>query len=247
MAIAENIVPSINYAVNVRCVQVIQKFKYQKSRARTPRSAISWKPLSGESCSRSWSQTKPNRAAKRNGSARTRSYFSIQSDVPCKLGHRDKLSALGIDMEDRAIADIDRSSAQGTLIDVIVYVLTSEGWNHQTEVTELVKTALVSLGNSENQPAIDAFNHAAVRDATGATVQTLSADDSGDISFAQTRAGSLCVTTVGDIFSPKTTSEQFSIQYRISSGILERDFADRTTRVIIEKAAPFYADSQCSS
>jgi len=37
-------------------------------------------------------------------------------------------------------------------------------------VTELVKTALESLGNSENQPAIDAFNHAAVQDVVGATV-----------------------------------------------------------------------------
>jgi hypothetical protein len=40
----------------------------------------------------------------------------------------------------------------------------------QTEVTELVKTALESLGNSENQRAINAFNHAAVQDVTGATV-----------------------------------------------------------------------------
>jgi len=56
---------------------------------------------------------------------------------------------------------------------------------HQTKVVELVKTALASLGNSENQPAIDAFKGAAVQDVTGATatfeVQTLSADDSGDL------------------------------------------------------------------
>lgn len=36
-------------------------------------------------------------------------------------------------------------------------------------MTELVKTALESLGNGENQPMIDAFNHAAVQDAAGAT------------------------------------------------------------------------------
>lgn len=43
-------------------------------------------------------------------------------------------------------------------------------YQRQTEVTELVKTALDSLGNSENQQAIDAFNHAAVQDVAGATV-----------------------------------------------------------------------------
>jgi len=37
-------------------------------------------------------------------------------------------------------------------------------------VAELVKTALESLGNSEYQSAIDAFNRAAVQDITGATV-----------------------------------------------------------------------------
>jgi hypothetical protein len=40
----------------------------------------------------------------------------------------------------------------------------------QTEVTELVKTALESLGNSKNQQAINAFNHAAAQDVAGATV-----------------------------------------------------------------------------
>ena len=37
-------------------------------------------------------------------------------------------------------------------------------------MAELVKTALESLGNSEYQSAIDAFNRAAVQDITGATV-----------------------------------------------------------------------------
>lgn len=36
-------------------------------------------------------------------------------------------------------------------------------------MTGLVKTALESLGNSENQPAIEAFNRAAVQDVAGAT------------------------------------------------------------------------------
>lgn len=40
----------------------------------------------------------------------------------------------------------------------------------QTEVTELVKTALESLRNSENQQAIDASNHARIQDVAGATV-----------------------------------------------------------------------------
>ncbi len=109
-------------------------------------------------------------------------------------------------MEDGAIADVDRSSAHGALIDVgPVYALIkscafsifSPPIGHclrlnlrgvececpcayeaisdlldqrQTEVTDLVKTALESLGNSENQQAINAFNHAAVQDVAGATV-----------------------------------------------------------------------------
>jgi hypothetical protein len=40
----------------------------------------------------------------------------------------------------------------------------------QTEVTELVKTALELLGNSKNQQAINAFNHAAAQDVAGASV-----------------------------------------------------------------------------
>jgi len=117
---------------------------------------------------------------------------------------------------------------------------------HQTKVVELVKTALASLGNSENQPAIDAFKGAAVQDVTGATatfeVQTLSADDSGDLGIRSCWFSLASqVTATRETFSLKTASEHFSIQYRISSGILERDFADRTTRVIVEKAAPFYA------
>ena len=40
----------------------------------------------------------------------------------------------------------------------------------QTEVTEVVKTALESLGNSKNQQAINAINHAAAQDVAGATV-----------------------------------------------------------------------------
>jgi len=163
-------------------------------------------------------------------------------------GGRDKLSALGIDMNEGTIANVNHSSAQGTLTDVVLYVLKSEGWNHQAELMELVKAALELLGNSENQLTIDAFNHAAVQDVVGATaafeVQTLSLEDSGDLRihscwFSLDSQGTTKLNE--DIFSLKTTSEQFSIQYRMSSGILERDFADRTTRVIIEKAAPFYA------
>ncbi|KAH9980747.1 hypothetical protein BJV74DRAFT_855266 [Russula compacta] len=166
--------------------------------------------------------------------------------------YTDKLSALGIDMDNGAIEDVERSSVQGTLIDVILYVLKSEGRN--TDVIELVKTAFESLGDSENQSAIDAFNRAAVQDVAGPTaafeVQALSAEDNGDVGRIDNppvRFRDLCVdqasqaTTIKDIFSLNTTSEHFSIQYRISSGTLEKDFADRTTRVIIEKTAPFYA------
>jgi hypothetical protein len=111
-------------------------------------------------------------------------------------------------MEDGAIADVDRSSAQGTLTDVRpVYALIKSSAfliisppftighrlrlnvrgvecerpcayeagsdlldQRQTEVTELVKTALESLGNSKNPRAINAFNHAAAQDVAGATV-----------------------------------------------------------------------------
>jgi len=46
--------------------------------------------------------------------------------------YTDKLSALGIDMVDGAIADLNRPEAQGTLTDIVLYVLTSEGWNVST-------------------------------------------------------------------------------------------------------------------
>jgi len=225
MIIAGNSVPSSDYAVNVRCVQVIQPSPHPSFSdiVETAQRRIMLAQLVTDEakpgCKEKWLRT-----------------------------YTDKLSALGIDMQDGTIADVDRSSAQGTLTDVIAYVLTSEGWNQQTEVTGLVKTALESLGNSENQAAIEAFNRAAVQDVAGATaafeVQTLSAEDSGDLRihscwFSLSSPG----TTGVDILSLKTTPEQVSIQYRISSGILERDFADRTTRVITEKAAPFYARS----
>lgn len=72
-------------------------------------------------------------------------------------------------------------------------------------MTELVKTALESFVDSENQRTINAFSHASVQDVAGATVvfevyhhyfasphrithlynasqvQTLSAEDSGDV------------------------------------------------------------------
>ncbi|KAI0246099.1 hypothetical protein BJV78DRAFT_198931 [Lactifluus subvellereus] len=150
-------------------------------------------------------------------------------------------------MDDGTIADVESSSVEGTLTDVVVRVLISEGWNRQTE---LVKSAFESLGNGEDQPATDTFNRAAVQDAGGTMaafeVQTLSVDDNGDLRihscwFSVASQG----TTSRDIFSLNTTSEHFSLQYHslvgISSGILEREFADRTTRVIVEKAAPFYA------
>lgn len=109
-------------------------------------------------------------------------------------------------MEDGAIADVDRYSAQGTLTDVrpvyaliksSAFLIISPPLGHclrlnirgvecerpcayeavsdlldqrQTEVTELVKTALESLGNSKNQQAINAFNHDAAQDVAGATV-----------------------------------------------------------------------------
>lgn len=159
--------------------------------------------------------------------------------------YTDKLSALGIDMADGAIADVEPSSAHGTLADVVIRVLTSEGWD--TEVTELVKTALGSLENDEpeNQLALDAFNLAAL-DLSGTTavfeVQILSAEESGDIRIHScwfSLTASQATTTIRDIFSLSATTDH--LLYRISSGILEWDFADRTTRVIAEKAAPFYA------
>ncbi|KAI0287381.1 hypothetical protein BC826DRAFT_972260 [Russula brevipes] len=298
MTVVQNSAPSGDYAVNVRCVQVIQETA-QRRIMLAQLVTDEAKPGSGEK----WSVSRflfPSFSKVPDGffggsilgSALTRSYFF----TPAGELNIDKLSALGIDMDDGTIADVDRSSVQGTLTDVIVSVLTSKGWNHQTEVVELVNTALASLGNSKNQPAIDAFKGAAVQDVAGATatfevdrvagfyqiayryhffqVQTLSADDSGDLRIRGNRINLIrlgsCwfslviqlgdphlgaasqVTATRETFSLKTASEQFSIQYRahmihvqvwesISSGILERDFADRTTRVIVEKAAPFYA------
>lgn len=225
MTIVGNSVPSSNYVVNVRCVQAIRPSTHPSYSdiVETAQRRIMLAQLVTD-------EAKPG------------------SKEKWLRTYTDKLSALGIDMEDGAIADVDRSSTQGTLTDVIVFILTSEGWNRQIEVKELAKTALESLGNSKTQQAKNAFNPAAAQDVAGPTVafevQTLSAEDSGDLRihscwFSLSAKGS----TAGDIFSPKATPEQFSIQYRISSGILDKDFANRTTRVIIEKAAPFYARS----
>jgi len=65
------------------------------------------------------------------------------------------------------IADVESSSVEETLTDVVIRVLISERWNRQTEVTELVKSAFESLGNGEDQPVIDTFNRAAVQDVEG--------------------------------------------------------------------------------
>ena len=109
-------------------------------------------------------------------------------------------------MEDGAIADVDRSSAQGTLTDVrlvyplirsFAFLIISPSLAHclylsirgvererpcaykavsdlldqrQTDVTELVNTALEFLGNSENQQAVNAYNHATVQGVAGAAV-----------------------------------------------------------------------------
>jgi len=224
MTILVKSIPPSEYAVNVRCVQVIQPSTQPNFSdiVETAQRRIMLAQLVTD-------EAKPGSGEK---------WFRT---------YTEKLSALGIDMNEGAIADVNHSSAQGTLTDVVYYVLKSDGWNHQAELTELVKAALELLGNSdENRSTIDAFNSAAVQDMVGATaafeVQTLSLEDSGDLRihscwFSLASQG----TTNKDIFSLKATSEQFSIQYRMSSGILERDFADRTTRVITEKAAPFYA------
>ncbi|KAF8263315.1 hypothetical protein EI94DRAFT_1741209 [Lactarius quietus] len=144
-------------------------------------------------------------------------------------------------MAEGAIADVEPSLAHGALADVVIRVLSSEGWD-----TELVKTALGSLENNEaeNQRALDAFNLAAVdRSGTAAIfeVQILSAEESGDLrthSCWFSLAASQVTTPIRDIFSLDAT--HLLHQYRVSSGILEWDFADRTARVIAEKAAPFY-------
>jgi len=223
MTIVMNSVPSSGCAVNVRCVQIIQPGSHPSFNdvVETAQRRIMLAQLVTD-------EAKPENSEK---------WLST---------YTDKLSALGIDMVDGAIADVNRPEAQGTLTDIVLYVLTSEGWNHQTEITGLVKTALESLGNGENQSATDAFNHAAAQDVAGATaafeVQTLSAEDSGDLRIHSCWFSLASdATSIKDIFSLNATSEQFSIQYRMSSGILERDFADRTTRIIVEKAAPYYA------
>jgi len=221
MTFVEDSRPSGNYAVNVRCVQVIRPSPQPSFSdiVETAQRRIMLAQLVTD-------EAKPG------------------SKEEWLRTYTDKLSALGIDMEDGAITAVDCSSVHGTLTDVIVYILTCEGWN--ASVTELVKTALESLENSENQSAIDAFNRAAVQDVAGAKaafeVQSLSTEDSGDLRINSCWFSLASqATAVKDVFSLHSTSENFSVEYRISSGLLEWDFADRTTRVIIEKAAPYYA------
>ncbi|KAI9450191.1 hypothetical protein BJY52DRAFT_1192022 [Lactarius psammicola] len=146
-----------SYAVNVRCVQVIRgsSQSYFGDIVETAQRRIMLAQLSTD-------EAKP---VSREQWLRT---------------YTDKLSALGIDMADGAIADIESASAHGTLADVVIRVLTFEGWD--TESIELVKTALGSLENNEteNQQALDAFNRAA-HDAAIFEVQILSAEESGDL------------------------------------------------------------------
>lgn len=214
--------PMDSYAVNVRCVQVIRGCSnlYFDDIVETAQRRIMLAQLSAD-------EAKPD------------------SREEWLRGYTDKLSALGIDMADGAIADVEASEAHGTLADVVIRVLSSEGWDAST--TELVKTALGSMENNEaeNQLALDAFNLAALDRAGSAAmfeVQILSAEENGDLrihscwfSFAASEAS----TPIRDIFSLDAT--HLLHQYRISSGTLEWDFADRTTRVIEEKTAPFYA------
>jgi hypothetical protein len=70
------------------------------------------------------------------------------------LGHRLCLIIRGVECE--------RSCAYEAVSDLLD--------QRQTEVTELVKAALESLGNRKNQQAINAFNHATAQDVAGATV-----------------------------------------------------------------------------
>ncbi|KAH9960012.1 hypothetical protein BC827DRAFT_1211030 [Russula dissimulans] len=192
--------PSGNYAVNVRCVQIIRPSSHPSfsNIVETAQRRIMLAQLVTD-------EAKPGSREK---------WLRI---------YTDKLSALGIDMEDGAITAVDRSSIHGTLADVIVYILSCEGWN--AGVTELVKTALESLGNGENQSAMDAFNRAAaVQDVAGGTaafeIQTLSTEDSGNLRIHSCWFSLASkATVIQDIFSLQTTSGDFSIQYRISSGL----------------------------
>ncbi|KAH9059210.1 hypothetical protein EDB87DRAFT_1624045 [Lactarius vividus] len=157
MTVGSRSTPSDSYAVNVRCVQAIRG---------------SPQPYFGDIVE----------------TAQRRIMLAQMSTDEAKPGSReqwlrtytDKLSALGIDMTDGAIADIESASAHGALADVVIRVLRSEGWD--TEETELIKAALGSLENNEteNQLALDAFNRAA-RDAAIFEVQILSAEERGDV------------------------------------------------------------------
>ncbi|KAI9431513.1 hypothetical protein H4582DRAFT_1241152 [Lactarius indigo] len=157
MTVGSRSTPLDSYAVNVRCVQVIRgsSQSYFGDIVETAQRRIMLAQLSTD-------EAKPG---SREQWLRT---------------YTDKLSALGIDMADGAIADIESASAHGTLADVVIRILRSEGW--ETEVTEVVKTALGSLENNEteNQLALDAFNRAAL-EATAFEVQILSAEESGDL------------------------------------------------------------------
>lgn len=70
-----------------------------------------------------------------------------------RLGHYLRLNVQGVECERLCVYE-----AVSDLLD-----------QRQTDVTELVDTALESLGNSENQQAINAFDHAAVQDVAGPT------------------------------------------------------------------------------
>ncbi|KAH9170116.1 hypothetical protein EDB89DRAFT_1357611 [Lactarius sanguifluus] len=220
MTVGVRSMPLDSYVVNVRCVQIIRGSPqpYFGDIVETAQRRIMLAQLSTD-------EAKPG---SREQWLRT---------------YTDKLSALGIDMADGAIADIESASAHGTLADVVIRVLRSEGWD--TEVTEHVKSALGSLENNEteNQLARDAFDRAA-RDASIFEVQILSAEESGDLRIHScwfSLATSQDTATIQDVFSLSATPSHLLHQYRISSGTLEWDFADRTTRVIAEKAASFYA------
>jgi hypothetical protein len=95
-------------------------------------------------------------ARRRTSCMRKNSAFLIISPP---LGHCLRLNVRGVECE-----RCERSCAYKAVSDLLD--------QRQTEVTDLVKTTLESLGNNENQQAINAFNHAsqAVQDVAGATV-----------------------------------------------------------------------------
>ncbi|KAI0261873.1 hypothetical protein BC834DRAFT_419999 [Gloeopeniophorella convolvens] len=165
--------------------------------------------------------------------------------------YTSKLSALGIDVDDQGTSEVELSSVNGTVADLVLSTLAAQGWKDN----DVVRSVLASFAKDDNQKALDVFNRVAVHDlGYGLTdhtvdgpdetamfeVQTLTAEDSGDLKIHACWFSLLATGPINDVFSLNIGDGVLAFRYRIRSGTLSRDFADRTSRVISERSAPLY-------